>query len=267
VKEPLRIVDLVFTRRGPRARTRTTIAIASGLGLYAALGGWLMLSERPLGDWGAEVALRVHAELMREQTVELEPPRPPPPQPPPKEPEKVSLAKAVKAKAEKVRVSSAPPPPAQAGRIVAAEPNPTTPVDLTGNTFVTGTASTYAGGTTSAKGTSTAAVHSTLVDPKAKPHALGTDRASGVALRNPDWTCPWPEEAEAEEIDHQVAIVRVVVDVDGSVASASIVSDPGHGFGRAALDCARRERFIAAKDHDGHAIRAESPPIRVRFTR
>ena len=268
MSERPRIVDLVFARRDGSAHRRTAIAIVAAIALYGLIAAWLILSEPPLADWGAELALRVHAELMREQSVELEPPKPPPEPPkplpePPKPPPEVAKAPAPR------HASSAPPPPAQAGRVVSQEPDPKAPVDLTGNTFETGTAKTYAGGVTTSSGTNTTAAHTRDVDPHAPPHvqARTPDRSSTVLLRNPDWTCPWPAEAEAEQIDHQIAMVRVVVAADGQVVSATILSDPGHGFGQAALECARRERFLPARDRDGHPIRSESPPIRVRFTR
>jgi periplasmic protein TonB len=268
LKERLRIVDAVFRRPDTGAHLRLVVSVVAAILLYGAVGLWLVLSEPPLSGWGAEIALRVHELLSHEQSVDLEPPKPPepPPQqlPPPQQPP----PEVARVRLPHQRVSSAPPPPAQAGRVVAQEPQPNAPVDLTGNTFVTGTGKAYAGGVTASSGTNTTPVYTRDVNPNATPHVQRTpDRSSTVALKNPDWTCPWPAEADAEQIDHQIAVVRVVVDVDGTALSATIINDPGHGFGKAALECARRERFIAARDRDGHSIRSESPPIRVRFTR
>lgn len=63
--------------------------------------------------------------------------------------------------------------------------------------------------------------------------------------------------------------VRAVVREDGSVASVELLSDPdpGHGFGEAALRCARTARFAPALDAAGRPVEARSPPIRVRFVR
>jgi len=162
------------------------------------------------------------------------------------------------------RGDSRPPPPAQAGRIIAQE-GPPAPLDLTGDTFVTGTAQAYAGGVTSPTGTNPKAVETSEVDPKAPPGE--PDRSHPVALADEDWRCPWPHDAEAEQIDEQVAVVKVVVRTDGSAVSARIVRDPGHGFGAAAIECALRTRFTPAADGAGRPIQAESPPVRVRFTR
>jgi protein TonB len=62
-------------------------------------------------------------------------------------------------------------------------------------------------------------------------------------------------------------VIRVVAAADGRAASAELVSDPGHSFGAAAIACALRTRLSPARDAAGDAVRARSPPIRVRFTR
>lgn len=151
--------------------------------------------------------------------------------------------------------------------MIAREPNPQTPADLTAETFVTGTAAAYAGGVTTATGTNPVAVQTREVDPRSLPRSGEPDRSISVSLEDPDWRCPWPREAEADEIAQQIAIVRVVVRADGSVESAAILSDPGHGFGETAVACAMQTRFAPARDRQGRAIRSQSPPIRVRFTR
>ena len=92
-------------------------------------------------------------------------------------------------------------------------------------------------------------------------------RSPPVALASSEWNCPWPVEADGLALDEQVATIRVVVDVRGAVETAELVADPGDGFGRAALACARRTRFSPALDRDGRPIRARSPAIRVHFTR
>jgi protein TonB len=46
-----------------------------------------------------------------------------------------------------------------------------------------------------------------------------------------------------------------------------LVADPGVGFGRAALACARRTHFQPARDAAGAPTAAWSSPIRVHFTR
>jgi protein TonB len=259
-----RIVDVVFGVITPESRLAGLAAVAIALGSHGALMLWASRFERSLESWSAAVAARVHAELSREQFVELAPtPAPPPPVDPP-EPERAPpKTRAVSRRPAEAR----PPPPAQAGKVVAREPNPNAPVDLSGETFVVGSASTYAGGVTTPSGTNPVAVQTRDVDPRSPPGSGEADHSSAVALEDPDWRCPWPREAEDEQIDRQIAMVRVVVRPDGSVESAQILSDAGHGFGQAAVACAMRTQFVPARDARGRAIRAQSPPIRVRFTR
>ena len=62
-------------------------------------------------------------------------------------------------------------------------------------------------------------------------------------------------------------MVQVTVQLDGRVRAATLLNDPGHGFGPAAIACALRTRFEPARDREGKPIAALSPPVRVRFTR
>jgi protein TonB len=258
------IADVVFGVAKPEERFQMLIAIAVSLAAHAAVLLWAVSSERSLESWSASLAARIHVELSREQVIEL-PKAPPPPvaqEPPPSHPPSAPKARVASRHPSE---PSRPPPPAQAGRVVAREPDPNAPADLTGETFVTGSATTYAGGVTSSTGTNPSAVLSRDVDPRGKPGQ--PDRSSPVSLEEQDWRCPWPREAEAEDISEQVALLRVVVRADGTVESASVLRDPGHGFGPAALACALRTRFSPSRDRDGRPIRSQSPPIRVRFTR
>ena len=97
--------------------------------------------------------------------------------------------------------------------------------------------------------------------------ASATDRASSVSLESEKWSCPWPREADAEQIDEQTVVLRVVVGASGTAERATVLADPGHGFGAAAVACALRTRFVPARARSGEAVRSLSPPIRVRFTR
>ncbi|MFB6350288.1 MAG: energy transducer TonB, partial [Bradymonadaceae bacterium] len=88
-----------------------------------------------------------------------------------------------------------------------------------------------------------------------------------VGLDRTDWNCPWPEQADHLSVDEQVVVLQAVVGPDGQPRSVSLVSDPGFGFGQAALTCARDHRFRPSLDENGEPQTASSPPIRVRFTR
>jgi len=91
--------------------------------------------------------------------------------------------------------------------------------------------------------------------------------AQPVRLEVRHWKCPWPEEADLLAVDEETVVMGVEVDAEGVVHQATIVSDPGYGFGPAALRCARQNLFLPATNELGHPISAKSPPIRVRFSR
>jgi protein TonB len=259
-----RIVDLVFGLPAPEKRARFVIAGVFAMAAHGSILLGVRLSERSLEAWSAGLAADIRAELSRDELVELQRPPSPPglPQTPPAAEPPVPAAPRPRASHRAERAT--PPPPAQAAAIVAQEPDPTLPVDLTGNVFMTGSANAYAGGVTAASGSSKTAVREQV----ALLGALrGPDHSSSVRLQAENWNCPWPREADAQAIDEQTAVVRVVVQSDGSVESATIVFDPGYGFGQAAVICAKQTRFTAARDRAGRALRAQSPPIRVRFTR
>jgi len=264
-----RIVDVVFERVDRRASRTPLMAVVAALALHAVVWFWARSAEPSLESWSADVAARVHLELLRQEVVELA--KPPPPQQRVPEPKQAHPpAPHVQEHAMRSgRSSKEPPPPAQAAQVIAQEASADDPVDLTSDTFVTGTASAYAGGTTTARGKNTVAVLTRTVDPSAPPtrNPSEPDRSSPVTLEGDEWQCAWPREAEAEQIDEQAVVLRVVVRADGRAESASLVSDPGHGFGQAAVACARRTRFTPARDVRGQPVKAQSRPIRVRFTR
>lgn len=142
------------------------------------------------------------------------------------------------------------------------------PLDLTGETPVIGTIGRGPGTSTagengfgSARGTGRRARLAS------EGGDSGPDLSTPVSLEGQSWSCPWPPEADSERIDEQTVVIRVVVGPNGSVTSAEIVLEPGHGFGKAAVACAMSTRFTPAHDRAGNAVRARSPPIRVRFTR
>ena len=263
----VRIVDLVFGLPIPIERPLWLFALLAALAIHAGVLLLAERSQRSLESWSAALALQVHAALAREELVELAKPRPPPPPPAPSAPPPAA-PRAAPPLAH--RAAKAIEPLAQASNILARELDPNAPVDLTAETFVTGTASAYAGGVTASSGTSKRAVASRAPTPVAAPRRAITaapDRSSAVSLEQQAWACPWPRQAESEAIDEQRVVLRVVVLPDGRAESARIVENPGLGFAEAAIECALRTRFEPARDRDGRAVKALSPPIRVRFTR
>jgi|HubBroStandDraft_6_1064221.scaffolds.fasta_scaffold39195_3 protein TonB len=190
---------------------------------------------------------------------------PPPPPPPTAKPEdKPEAPRAVPHEAT-------PPPPAQAGKVLTREPDPNEPVDLTGDTIVTGNADGYAGGVTTANGTSKSPVRELApVDKPAPPGPAGrpaVDRSRPAALSGGlQWDCDFPDEANANQIDDAYVTVAVHVKSDGTVESVTVTSDPGHGFARMARTCAQAKHFDAAWDRDGNPIEA-TKSFRIHFSR
>jgi protein TonB len=170
-------------------------------------------------------------------------------------------------------VPAAAPAAAQAGAVLTAPPDPNEPVNFDG--IISGNADAFAGGNTTANGTSATAV-------RVAPGASGVPGGTGTAPTGPrdvdrsrpaklagstDWHCPFPPEADVEQIDQAFVIVQVATRPDGSPERVSIISDPGHGFGRAAQRCAMQERYEPAFNHDGNPIAGLTKSIRVRFER
>jgi periplasmic protein TonB len=262
------LLDAVFGGQPARRRPGLRLfALIAAFALHAGL--WLLsqLSGPSLETWSARVAAMVHHDLNANaptaiETIKLPEPEPEPPAAPPAAPPPQAAApqpKAARAAAPQPSASAA-----QTAQVIAAD----APVDLTADTFVTGTASAYAGGASTTRGEST-----TKVDAVAAVAAQTTDPsqsqtvAQPVSLTSEQWQCPWPVDALAQDLYEQFVIVRAWVREDGSVERASVVSDPGYGFGAAAMACALRTRFNPARNARGAAVRSLSPPIRVRFTR
>jgi len=225
------------------------------------------------GRW-LQPPVRVVEPTLQVELLEPPPPPPPPPEPetPPEPPPVVKAApprpleKApAPPEAQPEPPSDSPPPPAEAGEVVAAEPD--APADFTSFSITTGKGR-YRGGVTASSGTAQSAVHSALIDRAAQQGSAGAlSLAKPVRLEARHWKCPWPEEADLLAVDAETVVLGVEVDAEGVVHQATIVSDPGYGFGQAALRCARQNRFLPATNELGQPISAKSPPIRVRFSR
>jgi protein TonB len=223
---------------------------SAGLHLFAGV-----LFPRP-AHTAPHVALRPPTDLIDVETA------PPPPQPvvdapPPPAP---AGARARAHKGQKVL--------AQAGQVIARAPAPAEPLDFT-NDVVTGSGSTFAGGTTAASGTSRSVVRSAVGPPAPDVGGGGTGSGSNLS-RSPSmaddssWRCPFPPEASG--IDEANVQLRVFVGADGRALDVAVIADPGHGFGPEALRCAIGKRWNPALDSAGKPIRATAI-VKVRFTR
>jgi len=185
-----------------------------------------------------------------------------------------------KAAAKDQPTEAAPPEAAQAGKLLTQEPSADDPLDLTDQGFVTGEGDRYAGGTTAASGTSTTAVRDPRARAGGKPGSTGEkpgapastapagkdqSRPSAPASRN--WNCGFPPEADFDQIDFATVMISVTVGTDGRAKSVSVLSDPGHGFGRLARSCAMRMQYNPGYDRNGQPVVKTTSPFPVRFTR
>jgi protein TonB len=220
-----------------------------------------------------KLAQSYEIEVDKEKEKEKEP-DPPPPEEKPEEPKPVLLKQAT----PPPEAPPQPPAAAEAAKVLTADPDPNDPVDMT-NTIVQGNADKYAGGVSANNGTSKTAVTNPGAQATGVPGGTGTAAAPPPApkvdrsrkaglLGSSDWTdCPFPAEADAEQIDQAFVLIQVRVKPDGSPETVTVVQDPGHGFGREARKCAMRKKFTPALDIDGNAIPAVTNPFRVRFER
>jgi periplasmic protein TonB len=265
------VAAVVLGTSSARGGLLTASSFALAVALHAGAGFAGLHSHSEDDDSVRRIAAKPALQI--DHVLDLDPPELPPPPPPPATSLPVTPARAIERASSPEPLSpgpptEAPPPPAEAGQVVLAEESANEPLDFTGFAVSTGKGSRYIGGTTAASGTGSRAVHAPVVDRRADSVVrAGTSRARPVGRPSRDWDCPWPAEAGALSIDEQFVVIRAVVRADGTVVSAELISDPGYGFGRVALACARRQRFPAATDDDGRPIVATSPPIRVRFTR
>jgi protein TonB len=248
------------------------LAIGMSLGAH----GWLCLHALPIDrsvDPSAERTHRRDIELSL-AVVDVEPVEPSVPPHRQRLNEARTTPPAKRAVHPKPR--DAPPsptltasPPAPSQPVLAQMADVSIPVDLTSETLVTGTADANAAGMATSSGADTAGdrVHDAALRSSPRGQGAAPNGSRAVSLGSQAWSCPWPVEADADRIDEQTVVIRVLVDALGNAESVTVVMDPGHGFGSAATSCAMRTRFTPAHDPQGKPIRAQSPPIRVRFTR
>jgi outer membrane biosynthesis protein TonB len=237
------------------------VAIAVSIALHGAL-----LTTAARRHLKSSPTATAPLELSVDGSVASPEPTPPPLPEPQKTPEAMRHAATSPAS-----VSHAVASPALPSNAPTPSPEPAIggPVDLTGELPMLASTSPSVGGSGSAGigGGSAGGGIGHLGSAPSNGGSGTSDRSGGVELENPAWSCPWPREADTEQIDEQTVVIRVVVDREGRVLSATVVVDPGHGFAQVAVACALRTRFKPARDAAGQAIRAASPPIIVRFTR
>jgi periplasmic protein TonB len=259
------ITALVLGASKVPRRARWLVPVLAAIGVHVALV--LSISREETGEhWALATSARVAALLAEREArpVELPPaPEPPKVEEPPR-PEPAATAPTTK----RIPGRSKAQAPAQAGQIVAAVPTANQPIDF-GDAFVVGEGAVFAGGHTTSSGTAKHKVEGPVANqpaPAMPAEAKAPDLSKPLSLSDPDWTCPWPREADDMDIDQQIAIVKVQVSAEGRCESVAVVRDPGHGFGAQAARCAKEAAFAPALNVRGKPI-AGTAAIRVRFVR
>jgi protein TonB len=246
------------------------LALILHAGAAAAAGTAVMFGD--IFQWANSVRLSVSAKLALYEVDLQKDPEPPPPEPVKDEPK--DEPKPETPPPPKDAPKDEPPPPpaaAQAGAVVTQEPAKDEPVDLTGNTFVTGSGSSFAGGTTQTGGTSKTAVYNAAAVATGVAGGTGTapappkvDRSRKATIANQAnlSRCPFPPEADADQVDDAFVGIEVKTTPDGRAENVSVWLDPGHGFSREAKKCALREKYEPALSVDGTPMPGT---YRVRF--
>ncbi|HQP35119.1 MAG TPA: energy transducer TonB [Polyangiaceae bacterium] len=251
---------------------------------HGAFGGRVLLAPTAMRAWATDAIALVHDHLWATYDVEMLKPAEAPKQEPPKVEDKPAEKEpeAIPQQAAPQQAYEPPPPAAQAGKVLTANPDPSEPVDMTGNAFVQGDSDQYVGGVTAAAGTGSAATYNPSATtgptatgtgtggpppPPPKPQGPDQSRPPGIVGGAAWSSCEFPPEADQDQVDYAVAVIVVTVRPDGSAQSVRVVSEPGHGFGRAARMCALTKRYTPALDRDGNPVVGTTPPINVTFTR
>ncbi|WP_437292145.1 energy transducer TonB [Sorangium sp. So ce406] len=215
----------------------------------------------------------------------VEEPKPPEPEPPPPEPEpepvpKVAPPPQANTPPPKDDPYEPPPAAAAAAKVLTREPDPDEVLDMTDRGIASGEGQGVGYGQVAGAGTAKAPTFNPNAkvggvvggkgtgDPVPPPPPAGPDRSAPPGLvGSSNWNCPFPPEADVDQIDQAKVVLMITVRPDGSPLSVKVVSDPGHGFGRAARMCALSRRYTPGKDRAGSPIAATTPPITVTFTR
>ena len=262
---------------GPRLPVAAAVALAVVLHAGIAVSATAAMFFSDFFKWNRELRGAIALKLDSEYELEMVKPEPPPPPPPENEPPP-PVVKDVPQKIAKDQPEPPPPPaPARAAAVLTAESAKDAPPDLVD--FTTGTATTFTGGQSAANGmTTNGPVRNLAAAVGGTPGGTGTgpvsankadkSRAASLSEAGRNWReCPFPDEANAEQIDSAVVMLQVRVGTNGSPESVTVVKDSGHGFGREARKCALRKTYTNALDADGNAVAGQTKPFNVRFDR
>lgn len=264
---------------GPRIPFAVLIAasvLAVSVHAGAAVGAVQAAVLHAFASWAHDARNSIAANLAQTYDVDIvkapeEKKDEPSPEPPKEEPKQ--LVKEL----PKDEPPPQPPAAADAAKVIMAEPAKDEPVDLTGNTFLNGNADTAVGGVTQNGGTAKAPTTNVAAVATGSPGGTGTGPAAPAVKVDRSRTariinlsnlerCPFPAEADAEQVDEAYVGIEVKVSPDGRAESVGITRDPGHGFGREARKCALREKYNPALNVDGQPLPGVYK-VNIHFTR
>ncbi len=252
---------------GPRIPVAVMVAaavLAVSVHAGAAVGAVQAAVLHAFASWARDVRTTVSSHLAQTYDVDFTKPAEKPPEPPPPPPEEKEPPKPI-VKAPKDEPPPPPPAAADAAKVLTQEPAKDEPVDLTDKGFISGNADTAVGGVTQIGGTAKVATNNIAAVATGTPGGTGgvgappavkVDRSRTARIANLEnlTRCPFPAEADAEQVDEAAVSIEIRVSVDGRAENVSITRDPGHGFGREARKCALREKYLPALNVDGAAV-------------
>jgi protein TonB len=253
---------------GPRIPVAVMVAaavLAVSVHAGAAVGAVQAAVLHAFASWANDVKATVSNRLAQTYEIDMMKPAEKPEEPPPPPPEEKEPPKPLVKEQPKDEPPPPPPAAADAAKVIMQEPAKDEPVDLTGNTFLAGNADTAVGGVTQIGGKATAATNNLAAVATGTPGGTGTaaappavrvDRSRAAAIMNKAnlERCPFPAEADAEQVDDAKVGIEVKVSTDGRAETVAVTSDPGHGFGREARKCALREKYVPALNVEGIAV-------------
>jgi protein TonB len=253
---------------GPRIPVAVMVAaavLAVSVHAGAAVGAVQAAVLHAFASWAHDVRGTVSNRLAQTYEVDMVKPVEKAEEPPPPPPEEKEPPKPLVKELPKDEPPPQPPAAADAAKVLMAEPAKDEPVDLTANTFLAGNAETAVGGVTQIGGKATSATNNLAAVATGTPGGTGNapappavriDRSRAAAILNKAnlERCPFPAEADAEQVDDAKVGIEVKVSTDGRAETVAILSDPGHGFGREARKCALREKYAPALNVDGIAV-------------
>lgn len=251
---------------GPRVPVAVMVVAALlALSLHAgAMAGAVQAAFfEAFASWARDVHGAVAGKLAQTYDVDIIKPLEKPEEPPTPPAEEKEPPKAVVKEVSKETPPPQPPAAADAAKVLLAEAAKNEPVDLTGNTFLNGNAETAVGGTTQIGGTGKVATNNPAAVATGVAGGTGTapagpriDRSRAAQILNKSnlERCPFPAEADAEQVDEAAVGIEVKVGPDGRAETVAVTRDPGHGFGREARKCALREKYAPALNAEGVAM-------------